>query len=318
MYYSIRHITRYRYSSPVRENVMEVRMQPRTEGNQRCLEFNLTVRPQVETTLYLDHLGNTVHHFDIAAEHFQLKLTAEALVEIRSHEPLPEALAPQTWEQLDQLAGNIDYWDMLQPSRFTQPTPLLEELAGELNAVRRADPLTVLRELNEAVYYAFEYVPQSTRVDSPIDEAMTAKRGVCQDFTHVALALMRRLGIPARYVSGYLFHMKEEDDRSAEDATHAWFEAYLPELGWIGFDPTNNLIATDRHIRVAVGRDYADVPPTRGVFKGDAADELSVGVRVSLADAPPEPDESILPETPWTPIETDEEELWLQQQQQQQ
>jgi transglutaminase-like putative cysteine protease len=94
------------------------------------------------------------------------------------------------------------------------------------------------------------------------------------------------LGIPCRYVSGYLFHRREDHDRSAEDASHAWLEAFLPELGWVGFDPTNNLMAAERHIRVAIGRDYADVPPTRGVFTGQAQDELSVGVRVSLADAP--------------------------------
>lgn len=114
------------------------------------------------------------------------------------------------------------------------------------------------------------------------------RAGVCQDFAHIFIAIARRLRIPCRHVSGYLFHRRADHDRSAPDSSHAWVEAYLPELGWIGFDPTNNLVAGERHITVALGRDYADVPPTRGVFKGNAASELRVGVQVTPAkQAPP-------------------------------
>lgn len=130
------------------------------------------------------------------------------------------------------------------------------------------------------------------------------------------IALVRQIGIPCRYVSGYLFHRLEDHDRSAEDATHAWVEAFLPELGWVGFDPTNNLLAAERHIKVAVGRDYADVPPSRGIFVGNAQESLSVGVRVALTDAPPEPDEVILPDTPWSPPSLEPEKTEWQQQQQ--
>jgi transglutaminase-like putative cysteine protease len=315
MYYAIRHITRYRYSAPIRENVMEVRMQPRSEGPQHCFEFNLAVTPRAQVTLFHDYLGNTIHHFDIPAQHTQLTLRAEAMVEIQPFAPLPECLPLQTWEELDQLARDNHYWDMLEPSRFAHPSPLLNELAGELGFTRQSDPLTVLVALNQAIYNTFDYAPQTTTVDSLIDEAIAARRGVCQDFTHIMIALVRRSGIPCRYVSGYLYHQREAQDRSAEDATHAWLEAYLPPLGWVGFDPTNNLIAAERHIRVAIGRDYADVPPTRGIFKGEAEDELSVGVRVSLADAPAEPDETMLPQTDWTiPLEPEDMVQWQQQQ----
>jgi transglutaminase-like putative cysteine protease len=134
-------------------------------------------------------------------------------------------------------------------------------------------------------------VPNSTKVDSPIAEALQARQGVCQDFAHIMIALVRRLNIPCRYVSGYMFHRDDtENDRSLEGASHAWVEALVPRLGWVAFDPTNNLVGADRHIRVAIGRDYADVPPTRGVYKGEAQSELSVAVTVSPADtAPPEP-----------------------------
>jgi transglutaminase-like putative cysteine protease len=125
-------------------------------------------------------------------------------------------------------------------------------------------------------------------VDSPIDDALQARRGVCQDFAHIFLALARRLGVPARYVSGYLYHDADRVDRSGDGATHAWAEVLLPGLGWTGFDPTNNLIAGERHIRVAIGRDYGDVPPTRGVFKGAShvRTELAVSVRVGPARSP--------------------------------
>ena len=146
--------------------------------------------------------------------------------------------------------------------------------------------------MNEGIYRLFAYVPNSTKVDSPIEEALLSRQGVCQDFAHIMIALARPLRIPCRYVSGYLFHCEENghQDRSLEGASHAWVEAFVPRLGWVAFDPTNNLIGGDRHIRVAIGRDYADVPPTRGVHKGEAHSELAVAVTVSPSDVvPPEP-----------------------------
>jgi transglutaminase-like putative cysteine protease len=175
---------------------------------------------------------------------------------------------------------------MLLPSHYACPTQLLEELACEIHLVRRATPLETLVELNQAVYKGFDYVPNSTRVDSSIDDALLSRAGVCQDFAHIMIALARQLRVPCRYVSGYLFHDAKTADRSPEGATHAWVEALVPPWGWVAFDPTNNLVASDRHIRVAVGRDYADVPPTRGVHRGEAASELSVAVYVSTVDKP--------------------------------
>jgi transglutaminase-like putative cysteine protease len=124
---------------------------------------------------------------------------------------------------------------------------------------------------------------------------------VCQDYTHIMIALVRELGIPCRYVSGYLYHRRDDTSSSAPDATHAWVEALLPGLGWVGFDPTNNTPVAERHIRVAVGRDYADVPPTRGVFKGQADTELGVAVQVRLADEQAVDDELLLVMKPLSP-----------------
>ena len=165
-------------------------------------------------------------------------------------------------------------WHNLQSSQFARETPLLAELADELGWKRDADPLTLMRRLNYALFHTFTYAQSETRVDSPIDDALKARAGVCQDLAHIMIALARRIGIPCRYVSGYLSPSTDNHDRSAEGATHAWAEAYLPTLGWVGFDPTNDVLAAERHIRVAVGRDYADVPPTRGCFAARRAASL--------------------------------------------
>lgn len=320
MFYSIRHVTRYRYSNPVTESHMEVRMHPRSEANQRCWEFELQTAPRARTNHYRDSLGNTVHHFDVPARHTRMAITAQSLVEVDPPTPFPEAIDLDAWDVIDAAIAEGEHWEMLGPSKFARRTPLLEELAVELKIGRHEDPITILRQLNTDLRTTFEYAPQSTRVDSPIDDALRERRGVCQDFSHIMIALVRGLGIPCRYVSGYLFHGEGHNNRSIEGATHAWVEAWLPEFGWIGFDPTNDIFGGDQHIRVAVGRDYADVPPTRGVFRGQADSELSVSVQVVPSEAPMLDDNS-MPGV-WTMLETEDPveltALQLQQQQQQQ
>jgi transglutaminase-like putative cysteine protease len=297
MIYSVRHTTIFHYQPAVRESVMEVRMQPRNEGRQRCLNFNLDITPAANITQYRDFTGNTVHHFDIARSHFELKVVAQSTVQVQEA-PAPRPDEAGDWADLDAITADSttnsttdnDHWEMLLPSQFAHSGEALKQLAEELQCERRASPLELLTEINEGIYRLFSYVPNSTKVDSPIEDALQSRQGVCQDFAHIMTALLRPLGIPCRYVSGYLFHRETEDgrrDRSLEGASHAWVEALVPRLGWTPFDPTNNLIGGDRHIRVAIGRDYADVPPTRGVYKGGASSGLSVAVTVSPSDAIP-------------------------------
>ena len=293
LFYSIRHLTKFVYSDAVSESVMEVRMHPRSDSNQRCLTFSLSVSPRCRVFSYRDHLSNNVHHFDIPGQHGQLVIIAESLVEYQPLADIPSFLAPSAWRELDAMVSEGDYWEMLLPSEFAKPTPALERLAKELDVRRRDDPMMMLRELNGRLYDCFNYSPRTTRVDSPIDEAIEAKQGVCQDFAHIMIALVRQLGIPCRYVSGYLYHRKGDRDRSTSDATHAWVEALLPHLGWVGFDPTNALVAGDRHIRTALGRDYADVPPTKGIFLGRTASDLFVAVQVTASEQAPALDQDL-------------------------
>ena len=301
--YVIRHTSLFAYSMPISESVMEARMQPRSDAIQRCLRFELTTQPRAKVFSYEDALGNVIHHFDIPGRHSRLSVKADAIVQMSPLPVVPNYVSPDTWRDLDDTAISGGLWESVQWSYFSRETPSLARFADEIGWRREGDPLSMMCRLNTTLFESFKYKSGSTRVDSPIDDALEARAGVCQDLAHIMIALARRVGIPCRYVSGYL-SPSAQHDRSAEGATHAWAEAYIPGLDWVGFDPTNNVIAGARHIRVAIGRDYQDVPPTRGVFRGEAASDLAVRVTVSLdaraisRDSPPlrwvaaEPEES--------------------------
>jgi len=323
MRYTVRHVTRFTYESPISESVMEVRMQPRSDAMQRCHHFSLTTTPASRVMMYQDSDGNIVHHFNIPARHSRMAVTAETLVECDEPKPLPDEIGADAWSETYDIASSGEAWGYLSPSTFTQPTQLLDAFTKEARIERGSDPLVTLRRLMSEMAARFEYRKSSTRVDSPIDDALQARKGVCQDFAHIFISIARQLGIPTRYVSGYLFHDPSHTDRSGEGATHAWVESLLPGLGWVGFDPTNNIVVGERHIRVAIGRDYADVPPTRGVYKGvsNVKSELAVSVRVGPARSLLAGE--IVPFTPWmsrdaTPPLRETEGSDIQQQQQQQ
>jgi transglutaminase-like putative cysteine protease len=287
MMFDIRHVTQYNYDEPVRESVMELWMQPRAAHGQNLINFNLEIDPPAQVFSYVDSWGNTVRHFDVPHPHRHLTITAHSLVETGAPPPLPKALDAAEWEGLATDTVRGDCWDFLRPHGFAASTPALERFceAHGVAALRELDPLNALRQLNGVLYRGLDYEAGVTGADSPIDEALEGGRGVCQDFAHIMIAICRGWGVPARYVSGYLATSRDRGDRSDPQATHAWVEVFLPSLRWIGFDPTNNVSAAERHIPVAIGRDYSDVPPSRGVYKGDAESQLSVGVSVRQADA---------------------------------
>jgi len=314
--YWVRHITKFRYKPAVRESVMELRMQPRSDDGQRCLSFELTVKPSAVPSHYRDYLGNVVHHFDIAGSHTELTLRAQSVVEVLPPDRIHDA-GSANWRELDALVAKGDYWEMLEPSTFARPTQSLQQAARHLKIERRATPLETFEYISHAIHNSFSYVPNSTKVDSPIDDALESRKGVCQDFAHIMIALVRELRLPCRYVSGYLFHAKNDRSNTSEGASHAWVEALVPAIGWMGFDPTNDLLCGERHIRVAVGRDYADVPPTRGLYKGGGESELSVAVTVALSDASAreEPASATVLRRPMPPPQQSHEEAEQQQQQ---
>ena len=282
MLLEVRHVTRYHYAAPVRESVMEVWMQPQKTPRQRLASFELDLDPAAQVFSYADPFGNAVYHFDVPQPHEQLTITARSIVETTAPEPLPAALDLGEWDRLrsDRVLG--ENFDFLRLQGFCVETDALRAFAAEraLDRLRDSDPLTAVRRLAETIYDAFDYEPGVTDAESPIDLALSARRGVCQDFAHIMITLCRSWGIPARYVSVYLFTDREGGDRSDPDASHAWLEVFLPSTRWIGFDPTNHTLAGERHVSAAIGRDYSDVPPSRGVYKGEAESQLAVGVNV--------------------------------------
>jgi len=287
MLFNIHHVTQYNYDEPVRESVMELWMQPRATHGQNLITFDLETDPVAQMFSYVDTWGNTVRHFDVPHPHQHLTITAQSLVETGAPPPLPDSLGVSEWEILAGDVVRADCWDFLKPHGFACVTPLLVAFTASrgVDVLRDLDPLSALRRLSTVLYEGLDYEAGVTGADSPIDEALEAGRGVCQDFAHIMTTICRGWGIPARYVSGYLATDREHGERSDPQATHAWVEVFLPSLRWIGFDPTNDVLAGDRHIAVAIGRDYSDVPPSRGVFKGDSESQLSVGVSVRRAFA---------------------------------
>jgi len=283
----IRHVTQYHYERPVRESLMELWMQPQKTARQRLISFELDINPAAQVFSYADSFGNAVYHFDVPQPHDKLTIVARSAVETESPGERPDALDMGEWDRLRSEFVRGECFDFLRMHGFVETTEALDAFVNEhnLDDLRRKDPLTAMRMLSETIYQAFEYQPGVTDADSPIDLALSAGRGVCQDFAHIMLAVCRSWNVPARYVSGYLFTDRDAGDRSDPDATHAWVEVFLPSLRWVGFDPTNNMMTGERHVAVAVGRDYADVTPSRGVYKGDSDSELAVGVSVRRARA---------------------------------
>jgi transglutaminase-like putative cysteine protease len=283
----IRHVTQYHYERPVRESLMELWMQPQKTARQRLISFELDLNPAAQVFSYADSFGNAVYHFDVPQPHDKLTIVARSAVETEPPGERPDALDMGEWDRLRSEFVRGECFDFLRMHGFVETTEALNAFVDEhnLDDLRRRDPLTAMRMLSETIYQAFEYQPGVTDADSPIDLALSAGRGVCQDFAHIMLAVCRSWNVPARYVSGYLFTDRDAGDRSDPDATHAWVEVFLPSLRWVGFDPTNNMMTGERHVAVAVGRDYADVTPSRGVYKGDSDSELAVGVSVRRARA---------------------------------
>ena len=286
-HYAIRHLTQFSYDEPISETMMEVRMQPATLDRQRCLQFVIETQPHAHTFVYQDSLGNWVHYFDIPRRHRHLSITARAQVEVSDAPAIPDTLPMETWQEVEGWAADAQYWDYRQPSQFALWSDAVVGFVDSLALdTRTHDPLSLVRLVMAAIHAQFEYVPNATRVDSPVDEAIESRRGVCQDFSHVMIATLRRVGLPVRYISGYIAPDNADVSDPTSIATHAWVEVCLPQLGWIGFDPTHNITIGTRHVQIAAGRDYADVPPTRGVFKGRAGSVLEVSVEINSAAAP--------------------------------
>jgi transglutaminase-like putative cysteine protease len=286
MEFTILHQTAYHYSELIHESYSVVHLQPRSDASQYCTRYELHVTPSTRLFSYVDRFGNDVQHFAVLPDHDHLSIVARsAIVTVRPHEPpLP---APTTRRAL--AADPQTRWliDELQEGEYIAFGPDLVAFADEVGDPGDDDLVAWMLEAAAAIKRTFTYDTSATSVRTTVDESIRLRAGVCQDFAHVLIALARYRGIPARYVSGYLFNEQGgEGSVLGAEASHAWCELYLPPHGWVAIDPTNDVLVDDRFAKIAVGRDYRDVSPVRGVYKGASRSTMSVNVEMeALAGA---------------------------------
>lgn len=282
MQLQIRHTTRYRYRSPSLESHNELRLAPLSDVNQTCREFRLEVNPHAKIFAHRE-VGGVVHHFNIREPHEELEITARAVVDTWTHNPFHALnLLEDDFAFYQRDATRQAFVEFLTPSRYVPASDEAREIAGRLRQPGQS-VATFLLNLNRHLHEWLEYDPDATHVHSTLPEVLEKRAGVCQDFAHIMLACARSQGIPTRYVSGYLY-VAQGSGMRGDQASHAWVECLLPDGRWLGIDPTNNLLANDRYVKVHVGRDYADCSPVKGIYVGRPAERLTVVVEIQRDD----------------------------------
>jgi transglutaminase-like putative cysteine protease len=266
MIFRIRHTTRFDYDAPAYESHNEVRLTPRPSPGQRCIESRIEVSAPAAVLAFRDSFGNVAHAISVHRPHESLEIVATSVVE-RSE---PRALRPVRIPFADFLgedeARTRDHFEFLTASPHVPFSDRLRKLFWSARPAPSERVDDYAKRLVHWVRDQFEYDPAATHVHSSVDDILTAGGGVCQDFAHLTIGLLRLAGLPARYVSGY-FAPRLADQTTGEQASHAWVEVLLPGSGWTGFDPTHRCRTTEQHVRLAVGRDYTDATPLRGVYR---------------------------------------------------
>lgn len=284
MHFAIRFLTEYVYDAPVSDNLNALRVRPATTSTQRCDEFTVRIDPEARVGRHSDYFGTEVLEFGIVRPHTRMSIDVRARVVTAEPADPPDAdwVAVAT-EAYAEAAG-----EYLLPAIDDPDSEVVEELR---ETVRGETPLATLQHLCDLIPDRFEYRAGVTYVGSTVEEFLEAGAGVCQDYVHLGLIMLRRNGIAARYVSGYLWAAPADGgDDSVEVETHAWLEALLPSANgrgepvWVGGDPTNRRLAGERHVKIGHGRHYADVPPVRGVYQGTAGSQLDASVHMTRLD----------------------------------
>lgn len=295
MRFRVLHETEYRYATPASESVGELRVCPPGRDCQRVLSRRIEIHPETGLDSFVDCFGNHAEFFSIPYRHPSLRVRAISEVETREPPDVSAALAVTVAEARQIFRSQPSrVWDYIRPSAHT-PT---DAVRGILPHALHSEALTLgrfLEGLNHWIFRKFAYEPGTTDTTTPLSKVVQQRSGVCQDFAHLFLALIRRHGLPARYVSGYIEAFDpetEEGELVGACASHAWIEAMLPGGGWIGLDPTNDQRAGERHVVVAVGRDYGDAAPVRGTYKGASDQRLRVLVSVEREARAEHPEEA--------------------------
>jgi len=277
----IHHITKYTYLEPVRDSANQIMLYPIKDENQEVQSQKLIIsgEPKIET--FRDYYGNEVGSFMNTTPHKELQIESHISVVTKPIIfPTDKIEVESQWENLLKIKNTVPFIDFLKQENFTA-LPEVKQIAdsGFYNTV---SVYVAVQQLNKYVFENFKYIKGITSIETTLDEIWKLRAGVCQDFAHILLVMLRLLNIPARYVSGYV--CPHDNNQRGEGATHAWVDAYIPFYGWIGLDPTNNCIVNDSHVRLAIGRKFSDCSPVKGTYKGTAKQTLEVGVAVSLED----------------------------------
>ena len=292
--YRITHETVYRHAAPAGGAWQMLQLQPRVEPGQECLDFQLKLNPATpDLAARTDYFGNTRHYFSVRTAHRELAITSQAIVRREAPAlPLPE-IGPSVEECRQRTRMSIQTGEEFTLEQFLAETPHVPLLPGTRVLADGLDPalpiLAWITQLGERFTEQFTFDPTATDVSTPLTTVLEQRRGVCQDFTHLFLSCVRQQGLAAAYVSGYLLTRPPpgQPRLRGADAMHAWASIYVPEIGWVDYDPTNAGFPAAGHIVVARGRDYADVSPTRGVFTGSYSPMLRVAVTVEPTDESP-------------------------------
>jgi transglutaminase-like putative cysteine protease len=282
--YAVRHVTRYRYADSVSNSQHDLHVLPRELPWQRCLSAQLAISPTpIVCRERVDYFGNRATHVVLATPHTEMIATAESLVEVSA----PETRVADDdlpWQEAARVVvpgDDLQVQEMRFPSPFVEPWPALRDFA--LRSFPSGRPLLVgCIDLMARIHGDFAYDPRATTVATPLEQVFEQRRGVCQDFAHLMIACLRSLGLPARYVSGYLMTLPPPGQPRLQgaDASHAWLAVHSRRFGFVDLDPTNNCLVGDAHVTLAVGRDFGDVTPLRGVIHGGSRHDLQVAVDV--------------------------------------
>jgi transglutaminase-like putative cysteine protease len=284
MEFEITHVTHYKYGHPAAEAYGEARLTPPSDSNQTVLNHRLIIEPEVRTSTYTDHFGNLVHFFSLPFRHHKLSVSNQAVV--RTHPlPLPTSSLELTIQEARQILGSVmtDIYDYLQMTPVVQNGREAYQWAKKYLGGKA--PLgESLQLLNEAIHSEFKYKKGSTENSTPIAAIWKSKEGVCQDFAHIGLSILRTAGLPARYVCGYIETDPPPNTSGTPArmigavATHAWIEVLVPGMQWVAIDPTNRQWINERYVAVSFGRDFRDATPLRGTFKGSGGQNMKVRV----------------------------------------
>ena len=284
--YNIKHVSSYQYENPAQRCVMWLCLEPRTDFDQTLRSFKATTEPASSLSAETDPFGNTKHVITLNLQHAALEIVTDSQVETVARGQPPLRIGYDGWDEIESWADSFEHWDFTHESAMTGYSPALQSFVEKHDIKRGADPLESLFGLSEVLFRKLVYQSGITNVSSTVDHIIETGKGVCQDYAHLMIAIARSWGIPSRYVSGYMHVTGLADEQVPETQTHAWVECLLPGLGWIGFDPTNHTLADERHIRIAVGRDYLDVSPTRGVIIDGGPSMLTAVVKMQKSSLP--------------------------------